>query len=59
MVKRYKFNLLTYVQSPLMIGRRSCTNRDFKRGNGGQPVTDASIPVRKAVTYESDVTEYK
>jgi len=59
MVMRYKFNLLTYVQSPLMIRRKGCTDKDFKRGNGWQPITDASIPVRKAVAYESDVREYK
>jgi len=29
MVMRYKFNLPTYVQEPLMIGRRGCTGRDL------------------------------
>ena len=27
----YKFNLSTYVQEPLVIGRRGCMGRDLKR----------------------------
>jgi len=29
MAVRYKFNLSTYVQEPLAIGRRGCTGRDL------------------------------
>jgi hypothetical protein len=30
MVMRYKFNLSTYVQEPLVIARRGCTGRHLK-----------------------------
>jgi hypothetical protein len=56
MVMRYKFNLSTYVQEPLVIGRRGCTGRDLNEetlaaDNGRQQSSE------KAVAYESDVSE--
>jgi len=55
---RYKFNLSTYVQEPLSIGRRGCRGRDLKEetlaaDNGRHQSGE------KAVAYESDVREYK
>jgi hypothetical protein len=29
MAMPYKFNLLTYVQEPMVLGRRDCTGRDL------------------------------
>jgi hypothetical protein len=43
-----------YVQEPLAIGRRGCTGRDL---NEKTLAEDTSSPVRKAVAYESDVSE--
>jgi len=35
MAMRYKFNLLTYIQKPLVIGRRGCTGRDLNEKTAG------------------------
>ena len=51
MAMRYKFNLVTYVQRPLVIGRRGGTKRNLNE------ITDAGSRGRKAVAYERDVSE--
>jgi hypothetical protein len=45
--------LSTYVQEPLVIGRRGCTERDL---NEKILTADTNSPVRKLVVYESDVS---
>jgi hypothetical protein len=56
MVTRCKFNLSTYVQEPLVIGRRGCTRRDL---NEKMFAADKgrSQSSEKAVAYESIVSE--
>ena len=46
MAMRYKFNLSTYVQEPMVIDRRGCMGRDLNE-ECWQRITDASSPVRK------------
>jgi hypothetical protein len=50
MAMRYEFNLATYVRRPLVIDRRGGMERDLN-------VIMAGSRGRKAVTYESDVSE--
>ena len=40
-----------------VIGRRGCTGRDLNGKNGWEQKTDVSSPVKKPVTYDSDVSE--
>jgi hypothetical protein len=51
MAMRYKFNLVTYVQRPLVIDRMGGMERNLKE------ITDAGSRGRKAVAYEHDVRE--
>jgi hypothetical protein len=50
MVTRYKFNLVTYVQRPLVIDRRGGTERNLNEIMAGSRG-------RKAVAYESNMRE--
>jgi len=43
----YKFKLSTYVQEPLVIGRRGLHTEILKQGNGWQQIMDTSSPVWK------------
>jgi hypothetical protein len=43
MAMRSKFNLVMYVQRPLVIDKRGGTERNFKRENGWKPVTYAGV----------------
>jgi len=54
---RYKFKLVTYVQGPLVIDKRGGTERNLKRDNGWQPITEAGSRMRRAVAYERVVSE--
>ena len=49
---RYKFQLVTNVQGPLIIDRRGGKEEKSKRDNGRQPITDAGSRGRKSVEYE-------
>jgi len=52
MTMRYKFQLVTNVQGPLIIDRRGGKEEKSKRDNGRQPITDAGSRGRKSVEYE-------
>jgi hypothetical protein len=54
---RYKFKRSTYIQEQLVIGRRGCVQRRFKRENGYQQITEASSPVTRGQSSNSDVSE--
>ena len=57
MIMRYNFNLVPYVQRPLVMDRRGGTERNLNEITAGSRQRMLAVEGGKEVTYEHDVSE--